>query len=98
MLRRLILTLLFLLLAVASAGFVRLNGAPLMIDLYVARVHCGGGTAILLSFVIGWGVGLLSALRWLSREAGERRRLARELRLAEGELRTLRTLAPSHAR
>ena len=98
MLRRLILTLLFLLLALASAGFVRLNGAPLTLDLYVARLQAGAGTAVILSVAIGWGLGLLSAFRWLSREARERRRLARDLRLAEGELRTLKTLAPSHAR
>jgi len=98
MLRRLVLTFLFLLLALASAGFVRLNGAPLSLDLYATVLHAGTGSVLILTFAAGFGLGLLSALRWLSREARERRRLARELRLAEGELRTLRTLAPTHAR
>ena len=63
-------------------GFVRLDAVPVP----VAFVVCLG---------IGWVLGLVSAGVALLRMSRERRRLRRELRLAEAEVRSLRSL-PLH--
>ena len=96
--RRLTVALLFALLALASAGFVRLNRAPLEVDLYSKVVRASAGQALLLAFVAGWLAGIAAALIWVLRLARERNRLERALRLAEGESRPLRATSPSHAR
>ena len=98
MFRRLTLALLFVLLALAAAGFVRLNRAPAIVDLYAVAVPVTVGEALVAAFLAGWIAGLIGALVWIARLARERRALARALKLAEGEARTLRALAPSHAR
>lgn len=98
MLRRLTFTFLFLLLALAGAGFVRLNGARTLVELYVAAVPATVGQALVAAFLAGWALGVAGALLWVARLARERRALARALRLAEGEVRTLRAVAPAHAR
>jgi hypothetical protein len=98
MTRRLTTAVVFVLLALACAGFVRLNGAPARIDLYFGRVNPSIGQALIAVFVLGWGAGLAGALAWIGRLARERVQLERALRLAEGEVRTLRAIAPAHAR
>ena len=98
MLRRLTLAFLFVLLALACAGFVRANAAPTRIDLYFAVLPATAGQALVAAFVAGVLVGLAAAGLALVRLARERRALNRALKLAEGEVRTLRALAPSHAR
>ena len=98
MLRRLTLAFLFVLLALVCAGFVRVNAAPTRVDLYFAALRTTAGQALAAAFVLGFGVGLAAAGLALLRLARERGELARALRLAEGEVRTLRAVAPSHAR
>jgi ABC-type thiamin/hydroxymethylpyrimidine transport system permease subunit len=98
MLRRLTFTFLFLLLALVCAGFVRLNGAATVVELYVAAVPATVGQALTAAFLAGWALGVGGALVWVARLARERRALARALKLAEGEVRTLRAVAPAHAR
>jgi uncharacterized integral membrane protein len=60
-------------------GFMRLENVPVTLALTVA-------------LGIGWGLGLLSAGTAVVRVAAERRRLKRELRLAESEVKSLRSL------
>jgi hypothetical protein len=98
MLRRLTSAFFFVLLALVCAGFVRLNGAPAVVDLYVAAVPATVGEALVVAFLAGCLAGLGFALLWVRRLARERRELARALRLAEGEVRTLRAVQPAHAR
>ncbi len=98
MLRRLTLALLFVALALVCAGFVRLNRAPTLIDLYVGVLPSSVGEALIGAVLVGWLAGLAGALAWGWRLVRERRALARSLRLAEGELRALRAAAPAHAR
>jgi len=97
MFRRLLTVFLFIVLALLCPGFVRLNATPTQLDLYFASLPVSVGEALIGALLIGWLVGLAGALAWiwrLKREAGE---IRRALRLAEGEARTLRALAPSHA-
>jgi len=98
MLRRLTLAFFLVLLALACAGFVRLNGAATQVDLLFAVLPATVGQALIVAFLAGWLAGVGGSLRWVARLARERRELARALRLAEGEIRTLRAVAPAHAR
>jgi uncharacterized integral membrane protein len=98
MFRRLALTFLFLVLALLCAGFVRQNGAPVPVDLYVAVVAAPLGEALIVALLAGGLAGTLGSYLWVRRLRRERRELARQLRLAEGEVRTLRAVQPAHAR
>ncbi len=98
MLRRLTLAFLFVLLALLCAGFVRLNGAATQVDLYLRVVPASVGQALVAAFLVGWATGVAAALLWVRRLARERRELVRALRLAEGEIKSLRAVAPAHAR
>ena len=60
-------------------GFMRLENVPVPLALTVA-------------LAVGWGLGLLSAGTAVVRVAAERRRLKRDLRLAESEVKSLRSL------
>jgi hypothetical protein len=98
MTRRLTTAILYALLALAAAGFVRLNAEPVRVDLYYAAVGASAGQALVAAFAAGWAAGLAGALAWVLRLLRERTRLERSLALAEAELRTLRATAPAHAR
>ena len=98
MTRRLVTAILFVLLALVCAGFVRLNNGSLSIDYYFSTSNTTAGRALVVAFVVGWLVGLAGALAWALKLGRERVALARALRLAEGEVRTLRATQPAHAR
>jgi uncharacterized integral membrane protein len=98
MFRRLLSVLLFIVLALLCAGFVRLNATPAQLDLYFTSVPATVGEALVGAVLLGWLVGLAGAIAWIWRLKREASDLRRALRLAEGEVRTLRALAPSHAR
>lgn len=98
MTRRLVAAILFILLALLCAGFVRLNTAPARIELIVANVGATLGQALVAAFVVGWLAGVAGALSFAVKLARERSALAKALRLAEGEVRTLRATQAAHAR
>jgi len=98
MFRRLFQVLSFAVLALVCAGFVRVNATPTELDLYFARVPATVGEALVGAALAGWLAGLAGALAWARGLERERAELKRSLRLAEGEVRTLRSVAPSHAR
>ena len=98
MLRRLTIAFFLVLLALFCAGFVRLNGATVEVDLFLAVLPATVGQALVAAFLLGTLAGVAGALGWVARLARERRELARALRLAEGEIRSLRAVAPAHAR
>ena len=90
----LILALLFAVLV--AAVFAYNNPEQIAIDLGVARIE---GVPVPVAFVVclavGWVFGLVSAGAALLRMSRERRRLRRELKLAEAEVKSLRSL-PLH--
>ncbi|HXQ63872.1 MAG TPA: hypothetical protein VN787_03385 [Steroidobacteraceae bacterium] len=98
MTRRLVAAIMFALLALACAGFVRLNSVPTRIDLYFATLGATAGQALVAAFIAGWLVGVGGAVAYAVKLSRERVALARALRLAESELRTLRAIQPAHAR
>jgi uncharacterized integral membrane protein len=97
MVRRLTALFFFLLLTLVCAGFVRLNALPTRVELYVGQVPATVGEVAVGAFLTGWGVALIGAVVWNRRLARERLRLARELKVADGEVRHLRAQAPGHA-
>jgi hypothetical protein len=98
MTRRLVAAILFVLLALACAGFVRLNQLPTRVDLLFAALPATVGEALVAAFVAGWLVGVAGVLAFNVKAARERAALALALRLAEGEIRTLRATQAAHAR
>ncbi len=98
MTRRLVAAILFILLALLCAGFVRLNTAPARIELFFANVGSTVGQALVVAVVVGWLAGVVGALSFAVKLARERSALEKALRLAEGEVRTLRATQPAHAR
>lgn len=91
--RKLGIVLVLLLSVSLAAVFAYNNPEPITIDAGFARFS---GVSLSLALVIctgiGWLLGLLSAGFALWRMAAERRQLRRDLKLAEAELSSLRSL------
>lgn len=91
--RRVILMALVALIVLIAAIFAFNNPTRVPIDLGVVRLErVPVPVALTVALAIGWGLGLVSAGTAIVRMSAERRRLRRELRLAESELKSLRSL------
>jgi uncharacterized membrane protein YciS (DUF1049 family) len=92
MARNLLFFLVVLLGLLLATVFAALNPGLITLDLAFTEVEAQKSLALTIAFGAGWVFGLLSAglvlLRWLS----ERRRLRKALRLAEAEVKTLRSM------
>ena len=91
--RKLALALALLFAVLLTAIFAYNNPDSIPIDLGIVRLE---SVPVPLAFAVclalGWAFGLASAATALLRMSAERRRLRRELRLAEAEVKTLRSL------
>lgn len=94
--RKAALVLALLLAVLFAAVFAYNNPEEIAIDVGFARIE---GVPVPVAFVaclaVGWIFGLVSAGVALLRMSRERRRLRRELKLAEAEVKSLRSL-PLH--
>jgi putative membrane protein len=94
--RKIVLVALILLVALLTGVFAYNNPDRVALDIGFTRFE---NVSIVLAFAvalgIGWLFGLATASFTLIRMAGERRRLRRDLKLAEVEVSTLRSL-PLH--
>lgn len=94
--RKAALVLALLLAVLFAAVFAYSNPERIAIDVGFARIE---GVPVPVAFVaclaVGWLFGLVSAGVALLRMSRERRRLRRELKLAEAEVKSLRSL-PLH--
>ena len=94
--RKTALVFALLLAVLIAAVFAYNNPEQIAIDVGFARID---GVPVPVAFVvclaIGWVFGLISAGVALMRMSRERRRLRRELKLAEAEVKSLRSL-PLH--
>ncbi len=97
MIKRIGAILLFLLVAVAMFVFTDSNPGTVDIDLIFGSVNASISVAFTMAFAAGWIFGLLSTAVFVIRLINERRQLRKSLRLAESEVRTLRTLPISDA-
>lgn len=76
-----ILTAVVLLAAIAlSAFFTSLNPGEIQLDLGFLTIATPVGLAFVGAVAIGWLLGILSALTWITRVSADRRRLRAELR------------------
>jgi uncharacterized membrane protein YciS (DUF1049 family) len=93
-LRRIVLITLLAALLLAAVVFAYNNPGTIALDVGVARLEqVPIGTAFAVAFACGWAAGLLSAGMVVLKAANERRRLRRNLRNAENEVRNLRSLS-----
>ena len=91
--RRAALIILVLVVLLLAAIFAFNNPARVPLDLGFVRLENVPVTlALTIALAVGWGLGLLSAGTAVVRVAAERRRLKRELRSAESEVKSLRSM------
>lgn len=92
MLRTIAYFVLLLLVLLAIAVFAALNPGTVELDVAFARVTLPKALALTAAFALGSAFGVLCAGVVLLRIATERRRLRKALRVAEAEVRALRSL------
>lgn len=97
MLRRFVFPLVLFAVLVLAVLFAALNQGDIEVDLGLFETNMQKSLALTLAFAAGWAFGLLCLAVVLFRMILERRRLRKALRLAEAEVRTLRSLPPAHA-
>jgi len=92
MLRNIIYVLLVVGVLFLAAVFAAINPGRITLDLAFAKFELQESVALILALGAGWLFGLLCAGAVLLRAVNERRRLRRALRLAEAEVRSLRSV------
>jgi uncharacterized integral membrane protein len=92
MFRTILLSLVGLALIGVAAGFVWLNPGTISLDLGVGVYEVPVAYAVIGAFALGWFFGLAAASVWMLKSAGQRRQVARQLRLAEAEVANLRRM------
>jgi uncharacterized membrane protein YciS (DUF1049 family) len=97
MLRRIVFPLVLFAVLILAVLFAALNSGDIEVDLGLFSTRLEKSLALTLAFAAGWTFGLLCLAVVLLRMVLERRRLRKALRLAEAEVRTLRSLPPAHA-
>lgn len=97
MIRTLSLIIVALVFVLISAGFAWLNPERISLDLAFGVVDTPVAYAFIACFALGWLFGLLTIGVWAIRSARQRRKLARQLRLAEAEVTNLRQLPAADA-
>jgi uncharacterized integral membrane protein len=78
--KRILTALGFIAALAVSALFTSLNPGVIDLDLGFASFETPVGLAFVLALGLGWLLGLLSAILWITRLAAERRRLRGELK------------------
>jgi uncharacterized integral membrane protein len=80
MIKRILIAVVFIAALAASALFTSLNPGTIALDFGFASVETPLGLAFVLALALGWVLGILSSLFWLTRLASDRRRLRSQLR------------------
>ena len=98
LLRKVLFVAVLIILVCIAAVFAYNNPEPVTVDIGVARFDDISLTlALACAFALGWVVGLASAGLALIRMVAEKRRIRRQLRTAETEVASLRTLPMNDA-
>lgn len=92
MLKRIGVIALVLVLFVLMAWFTSINPGVMNIDLAFGTIQPSIPVALAVTFLLGWGFGLLSMTFFSWRLVNERRRLRTALRNSESEVTSLRSL------
>jgi len=97
MLRRIGFPLALFTVLVVAVLFAAINPGVISVDIGFYEARMPKSIALALAFALGWLFGLLCLAVVLLQMILERRRLRKALRLAEGEVHTLRRLPATHA-
>lgn len=97
MMRNLLWSLLLVLMLVTAAVFAALNTGRIELDLAFFAIEVDTSIALLGTFAAGWVFGMACVGLVTLRLLAERRRLRRSARIAEEELRALRSLPEKDA-
>jgi uncharacterized integral membrane protein len=92
MLKKIGVTLVFLLVFAIMLAFAKLNPGPVDINLAFTNVEASVPVAVIVAFVTGWIFGLLCTVVFVARLVNERRQLRKALRSTESEVSSLRSL------
>ncbi len=92
MMRNITYALLVISILLIAAIFAAINPGQITLDLAFAQFELQKPIALTLALGVGWLFGLLCAGIVLLRMLNERRKLRRALRMAEAEVRSLRSL------
>lgn len=92
MLRLIVYLLLIILVILAGASFASLNPGNIKLDLAFGVIDVKVSLAIVVTFLIGWLVGLLTMTGGLLKLLNDRRKLKRSVKLADAEVSNLRRL------
>lgn len=84
--------LIVLLVLVTGIGFAALNAVPVTIDYFLGRAEVSLPWALLAALLAGFLLGLLVSISAILRAHGQVRRVRKESRLMEAEIRNLRNL------
>ena len=92
MLKRAVLILVVVALAIAIFAFTSVNSGMMEVDLLFGKVNTSVTVAFVVAFAVGWLFGLLCLSVWALRLVNERRVLKRALKASESEVTSLRSL------
>jgi uncharacterized integral membrane protein len=92
MLKKIAVTLVFLLVFAIMLAFAKLNPGSVDINLAFTNVEASVPVAVIVAFVAGWIFGLLCTVVFVARLVNERRQLRKALRSTESEVSSLRSL------
>lgn len=92
MLRNILVVALVVAVLVITIVFSASNPGLIDLDLAFKEVEIQKSLAFILAFGFGWGFGLFCAILLVLRFVNERRKLRKSLRLAEAEVKTLRSM------
>ena len=92
MVRGLVFVVLAILVMLASAMFAHRNPGTIELDLIVQSFEPVKSVAFLVTLFIGWLLGITTASLYLLQSANEKRKLKKNIKMAEVELKNLRSL------
>lgn len=84
--------ILVVLVLIAGFAFAMLNAVPVSIDYFLGQSEIPLPWALLLALLAGFGLGLLVALGAILRAQAQARRIRKDARLMEAEIKNLRNL------
>ena len=97
MLKRAVLLLVVVAIAIAMFAFTSVNTGALEVDLLFVKITTTATVAFVVAFAVGWMFGLLCVSFWALKLINERRVLKRALHVSESEVTSLRNLPLSDA-
>ena len=92
MVRYVTFIIVILMVFLVAVVFAAINPEPMVLDLAVAEFEMKTSLALLAFLAAGWMFGMLCAGLVVLRSMAERRQLRKSLRLAEAEVKSLRSM------